>query len=183
MRPMLDDLELPQVQEIVTYDYRTLAEHKPPGMQGSFLQDMGRGLTHVTVWGVAADDDVTEFVAALDARFRAAKPVPFTADIVADARLEQVVIEDVQWQELAGKSQRLAYALVLREHREPPAPTEQAPADVSQSVDAAASLAAAAQLDDLLAGLDIGGAFATGLERFVEPLGAFLQRLQQFNQG
>ena len=35
MRPMLDDLDLPQVQEIATHDRRVLAEHKPPGMAGS----------------------------------------------------------------------------------------------------------------------------------------------------
>ena len=38
MRPMLDDLELKLVQEIDTYELRTLAEHKPPGMSGSLLQ-------------------------------------------------------------------------------------------------------------------------------------------------
>ena len=42
MRPMLDDLELPQVQQVVTYERRALAEHKQPGMAGSLFQNMGR---------------------------------------------------------------------------------------------------------------------------------------------
>ena len=37
MNPMLDDLALPQVQEIAVIERRTLAEHKPPGMDGSLL--------------------------------------------------------------------------------------------------------------------------------------------------
>ena len=52
MRPMLDDIELPQVQEIAAYDRRMLAEHKPPGMDGSLLQNLGRQrLEHAAALG------------------------------------------------------------------------------------------------------------------------------------
>ena len=82
MRPMLDDLELPQVQEIATYDQRMLAEHKPPGKAGSLLQNMGRRSTQLVLWGVASGADAQKFVEQLDGKFRAGDPVPFTAEAV-----------------------------------------------------------------------------------------------------
>jgi len=91
MRPMLDDLELPQVQEISAYDRRTLAEHKPPGMSGNFLQNLGRRPTRLVLWGVATGPEALTFTQKLDNKFRSAKPVPFTADIVTDAEIDLMV--------------------------------------------------------------------------------------------
>ena len=65
MRPMLDDLELHQVQELATYDRRMLAEHKPPGMDGSLLQNLGRRPGHLALWGVKTGPDALEFVETL----------------------------------------------------------------------------------------------------------------------
>lgn len=91
---MLDDLELPLVQEIKTLERRVLAEHKPPGMSGSLIQNLGRCPFRVALWGVAAGAGAPDFVEKLDGKFREGRSLPFTADIVADARLEQVVIHD-----------------------------------------------------------------------------------------
>ena len=176
MRPMLDDLELPQVQEIATHDRRVLAEHKPPGMAGSLLQNMGRRPAHLVLWGVAAGPEALEFVEELDGKFRAGEPVAFVADIVADAEIEEMIIDDLKWQELAGKPQRFAYVLTLREYIEPVEPEDTSFLD-ADILDDAQNL-----IDDLVDGLDIGLDFATGLERFLSPLGDLLARLQQFNQ-
>ncbi len=149
MRPMLDDLELPQVQEVATYDRRALAEHKPPGMAGSLLQNLGRRPARVVLWGVATGPDARGFAENLDGKFRAAKPVPFTADIVADAKIDQVLIDDLRLQELAGKPERFAYALTLREYIKPLEPEDTSPVD-------AASLADAQKLvNNLTTGLEI----------------------------
>lgn len=176
MRPMLDDLELPQVQEIATHDRRILAEHKPPGMAGSLLQNMGRRPAHLVLWGVAAGPVALEFVEELDGKFRAGEPVAFVADIVADAEIETMVIDDLKWQELAGKPQRFAYVLTLREHIEPVEPEDTSFLD-AEILDDAQNL-----IDDLVDGLDIGLDFATGLEQFLSPIGDLLAHLQQFNQ-
>jgi hypothetical protein len=177
MRPMLDDLELGQVQEISTYDRRTLAEHKPPGMSGSLLQDLGRRLTRLTLWGVAVGLEARSFTEKLDQKFRAAKPVPFTADIVNDAEIELMLIEDLKLQELAGKPERIAYVLTLREFIEPVEPAEAA-------IDDDILGDANGLLDDLVDGLELALSpnFGTGLEQFVEPLGGLLTRLQDFNR-
>src|SRR5215213_5435937 len=165
MRPMLDDLELPQVQEIATLERRVLAEHKPPGMAGSLLQNLGRRPTRLTLWGVASGPDALSFVEKLDGKFRAAKPVPFTADIVADAEIEQVMIDDLRMQELAGKPERFAYVLTLREFIEPIEPEDLSALDAG-ILDEALGL-----VDNLTTGFAI-----------VEQLSAFVSRLTDLSQ-
>lgn len=175
MRPMLDDIELPQVQEIATLERRVLAEHKPPGMAGSLLQNLGRRPVRLTLWGVATGPEALGFIQKLDDKFRAATPLPFIADIVKDADIEQMLIEDLKLQDLAGKPERFAYVLTLREFIEPVEPEEVSLLDGS-ILDEAQNL-----MDDLVDGLNIGLDFATGLKRFVPQFSDLLTRLQAFN--
>ena len=119
MKVKLADLELPQVQEIEVYDRRALAEHKPPGMAGSIFQNLGRNPTRIVLSGVATGASAFQFMEKLQGRFLAAKPVPFTADIIAGAGIHQTLIANVRVQDLAGKPQRFAYALDLREFIKP----------------------------------------------------------------
>lgn len=175
MKPMLDDLELPQVQEITAYDRRMLAEHKPPGMDGSLLQNLGRRPLRVALWGIASGPEALTFVEDLETMFRAGEPVPFVADITQDAELEQVVIDDLQVQELAGTPSRYSYVVTLREFIEPIEPPD------TSAVDEAISDELLSGFDDLISGLDIGLDFATGLEQFVGPLTDLLGRVQALN--
>jgi hypothetical protein len=172
MNPMLDKLELPQVQEISIIERRTLAEHKPPGMEGSLLQNMGRRPTRLALWGIATGADAQDFVGKLDGKFRDGKPLPFTTDIVTDSKIEQVLIDNLRVQDLAGKPQRYAYVLTLREYIKPSEPEDTSSLDTDIQ-DEAKNL-----IDDMIPGLTGGLDFATGLERFVAPLSKLLGRLQ-----
>jgi len=165
MRPMLDDLELPQVQEIATLERRVLAEHKPPGMSGSLLQNMGRRPTRLTLWGVATGPDASDFLEKLDGKFRAAQAVPFVADIIADARIDKVLIEDLRVQDLAGKPERIAYLVTLREFIEPIEPEDVSALNTNI-------------LDDAL---KLIGELTTGFE-IVEQLSAFVSQLTELSQ-
>jgi hypothetical protein len=165
MRPMLDDLELPQVQEIATHERRALAEHRPPGMEGSLLQNLGRRPARLVLQGVATGPEALEFVEELDGKFRAGEKVTFISDIVAEAEIEEMVIDDLRWQELAGKPERFAYVLTLREYIEPVEPED-------------TSFLDAEILDDAL---DIMDTLTTGLE-IVERLSALVSRLTELNQ-
>ncbi|HEX2028739.1 MAG TPA: hypothetical protein VHF25_12165 [Nitriliruptorales bacterium] len=174
MRPLLAAVELPQVQEIRVGDVRSVAEHKPPGKDGSLLQDLGRVPTRVTVWGVATDPDAPALVERLKSEMRAGAPVPFVADITTDTQIEDVLIDDVQVRQLAGRPDRYAYVIVLREHVEPAVPQD------TSAVDADILGEVTDLLDDLVGGLDLAAGFAAGLERFVQPLGDLLERLTAF---
>lgn len=177
MRPMLDDIALPQVQTLKLRDARALAEHRAPQMEGSYFQNMGRHATAILVAGVASGPDAKSFLASLTEKFDAGAPLPFVADIVADAEIEEILIDDFKTREVAGKPDRYAYALVLREYQEPVEPEEVGPLDALIG-DEAGDL-----LDDLVDGLDLLPDFDTGLERFIEPLSGLLTRLQALNQG
>jgi len=166
---MLDDLELLQVQEITTLDRRAVAEHKPPGFDGSVLQNLGRRPTRLTLWGVATGPDALSFIEQLNDKYRAGQPLAFTADIVADAEIEKMIIDDLQTQDLAGKPERFAYALTLREHLEPVEP-ESAP-----GLDADILGDALGQLDNLMSGLEV----IQQLSDVVSRLAALTQSLQQ----
>jgi hypothetical protein len=176
MRPLVDDLELPNVQEIKTRERRALAEHKPSGMDGSQLQNMGREPTSVTLCGVAVGPSALEFVEQLDEKFRAQLPISFVADIVADSEIEQMRIDDLKIQDLAGKPQRFAYVLALREHIEPIEPEDTSFLD-TDILDDAQDL-----IDQITAGLDLAPFFSTGLERFVSPFTDMLGGLRSLNQ-
>jgi hypothetical protein len=169
MKPMLDDLELPQVQEITTLDRRALAEHKPPSMSGSLLQNLGRRPTSLTLWGVATGPEALNFVEQLADKFRANLPVSFTADIVADAAIEKMIIDDLRVQDLAGKPERYAYVLTLREYIEPVEPEDTSGLDTEILDDALG------QLDNLTSGLEIIGQ----LSDIIGRLTALTQTLQQ----
>jgi hypothetical protein len=171
---MIDDLELPQVQQIDTTDRRRLAEHRAPGQDGSVLQDLGRRSTQVLLYGVATGPDSLSFVEKLDGKFRAGDPVPFAADIVADAAIDQVIIDDLRFEELAGKPDRYAYLVTLREHQEPVAPARTPGLDESILDDAT-------QLVDQIAdGIAALPNLVTGLEPFAGTLGDLLARLREF---
>lgn len=171
LKPMLDSLELPQVQEIGTYDHRALAEHKPPGADGSHLQNLGRRPTAVALWGVATGPDAPTFVDGIETRYRAGLPVDFVADITTDTGIDKVVIDDLQLQELAGKPDRTAYVLTLRQFLAPLEPEDVTLLDTS-ILDEAAGL-----VDQLVAGLAAAQGFATGLERFVPVVSGFVDRV------
>jgi hypothetical protein len=180
---MLDDLELPQVQEIRTHELRSLAEHKPPGMAGSFLQNLGRRPTLLLLWGVASGAGARAFLAKLEAKFRAGKPVPFTADIVTDSTIEKVLVEDLKLDEIAGRPERFTYVLTLRELIEPVAPSAAGIAGAGLADLAALDsdlLAEAAKLTgDLVAGLVAGRELVDALTRFVPQFTDLLARLRQ----
>jgi hypothetical protein len=175
MRPMLDELELPQVREIAEHDRRALAEHKPPGMDGSLLQNLGRHPTRLRVRGVATGADARTFVDALVERYAAGAPLAFTADIVADAAIDAVLIDDLQIDELAGRPERFGYTLELREHIEPVEPAGTGAAGIDDDL-----LGEAAELvDSLTAGLEI----AEQLSQFVARLTALSDGLGQQGTG
>jgi hypothetical protein len=173
---MLDDLELPQVQEAAIGEQRALAEHHAAGADGSVLQDLGRHAARVRLWGVAAGPDAAEFVEKLAAKFRAGGPVPFIADITRGAAIERMSIADLRVRESAGRPQRWVYALALDEYLEPP------PAAPGPAVDAGVLDEAAGLMDGLAGALELAPLFVSGLEPFVEQMQGLLARLRAFRQ-
>jgi hypothetical protein len=140
-------------------------------MAGSLLQNLGRRPTTVRVSGVATGAQALATLQKLDDKFRSGSPVPFVADILADADIQDVLIEDLRVLDLAGKPQRFSYTLTLREFIKPvdPAPT---PPDADIAGDA---LGRVKDLVDQIPGLPD---LTTGLEHFVPQFSSLLARLK-----
>ncbi|GJH28944.1 hypothetical protein [Caballeronia novacaledonica] len=173
---MLDKLELPLVQDITTHDRRVLVEHKPPGMAGSLVQNLGREGEHIVISGVATGPDALATTQQLDDLFRSGAPVPFLADIVADADLQLVLVEDLHLKDLAGKPQRFAYTLTLREYIEPVKPQTLNVADndlLGDILDDARD-----KIDEIADGIAAIDSIAPQFERFVTQISDLLARLK-----
>jgi hypothetical protein len=140
-------------------------------MAGSLFQDLGRRAMRLIISGVATGPNASKVVEDLNKKFKAQKPLPFTADIVAAAKIDQMLIENLFVEELAGKPERFAYVLTLDEYIKPAAPA------TSSSLDAGIAGDAKNLMDGMLPGLVNGPAIATELQKFVTQFSGLLARL------
>jgi len=122
-RPMLDDVELPQVQRIVVDGDQLLFAHEVAGLDGDFLQRLQRRAGTVRLEGVLSGAGARETLKKLRNKFRAGKPFPFVADITTATRIGEVLIQELGIRELAGRPERFEYAFLLREYQPPPPPS------------------------------------------------------------
>lgn len=133
LRPMLDDIELQQVQLIDSDRDQALVRHRIPGLEGDFFQRMGRHAGSFQLSAVLTGADSLQDLERLDGKFRAGTPVPFVADIASAVQVDQVLIEALQARDLAGKPQRFEVRFRLQEYLDvqPPAVTEETFADAA----------------------------------------------------
>lgn len=66
VRPMLDDVELQQVQQITVDGDQVLVEHGVPALEGNFLQRLNRRATRITLSGVLTGAQAGEQLKTLD---------------------------------------------------------------------------------------------------------------------
>jgi outer membrane protein OmpA-like peptidoglycan-associated protein len=124
-KPMLDDLELQQVQKLSSEEEQVVEQHGVPALEGDFLQGLGRRATAVTLTGVLTGPEAADGLKKLREKFRAAAAVPFVDDIATATKIDKVLIEEMQVRELAGKPERFEYAIALREFIVPPKSKEE----------------------------------------------------------
>lgn len=119
---MLDNIALPLVQDVRTHEDQALVSLPVPGMEGTAYQHLGRRPALITVLGMLADDGSLAALEEVRRRFYAHDPLPFSADITTATDVQQVVIDDLQVHELAGRPQQFRYTLRLLEYVPPPPP-------------------------------------------------------------
>src|SRR4029450_8095237 len=82
VRPMLGKFELHGIESIESFQARSLVEHAVPGLEGSYLQDMGSHANHVTIVGSKhGDDERDTFLEGIREIFDKGEPTTFVADI------------------------------------------------------------------------------------------------------
>ena len=125
IRPMLGDLELEQVQLVEDDEGQVVTRHPVPGLEGDFLQDLGRRAARLRLTGVLTSAGTVEHLGALREKFHAGEPVGFVSDITSATLIDQVLIERMEVTELAGRPSVFEYRFDLREFLEAkPPPTE-----------------------------------------------------------
>jgi len=147
VRPLIGGWSPPSIERITAFERRRLAVLPVPGLSGDLHQDMGRDALAIEIVGSLATDDARDqFLKDVREKFLAGDPVDFVADIVKESELEQVLIEELRFEEVADDADMFRYRIVLREYTEPPEPP-------APSLDLGAELGL--DLDDLAAlGLD-----------------------------
>lgn len=119
---MLDDVSLPLVQDVRTFEDQAWVAHRVPGLDGAAIQNLGRRPLTVVVVGATVDEDSLAALTTLRRKFRAHQPVPFTADIATATNVTRVIVDDLRVTEVAGSPQQYRYWLRLIEHVPPPPP-------------------------------------------------------------
>ncbi|MEM9010937.1 MAG: peptidoglycan-binding protein [Pseudomonadota bacterium] len=127
IRPMLGDLTLQQAQLIGPEQRQTVAEHDVPGLEGDFLQRLGRQGGAVEVVGIQSGPEAREGLNDLRDLFRAGDPVTFASDITSATTISDTLIEDLEIVERAGKPDCYAYRFRLREFTPAPDPEPERP--------------------------------------------------------
>ncbi len=125
VRPVLGDWEIPKVTALRSRERRDLVELPVPGRVGSLFQDNSSAPMAILIEGALFGDDAREtFVNEIRSRFQAGEPVTFVADIVTSTELQYVVLERLDFEEVADRPDEVAWSLVLRESPPPPPPPD-----------------------------------------------------------
>jgi hypothetical protein len=152
---MLGTLALPLAQSIDVEDGQALVRHEVPGLDGGLLQRMGRRAARVALTGVATGATAGASIEALRELLRGGEPVDFVTDISTATRVARVMVEALDVRELAGRTERWEYAVLLREHVEPPAPVETEQREVDDAVEADGQAGAEAQAEQVARGTGV----------------------------
>jgi outer membrane protein OmpA-like peptidoglycan-associated protein/peptidoglycan hydrolase-like protein with peptidoglycan-binding domain len=122
VKPILDDLELEQVQKVEAEEQESVTQHDVPALEGDFLQDLGRRAVRITLNGVLTGPDAGDGLKQLREKFQNTQPVSFVTDIATATSVGQVLIEALDIREVAGKPERFEYGIAIREFIPPPPP-------------------------------------------------------------
>jgi hypothetical protein len=173
MAVLLDDIQLEAVQNISTEEKRSLIEHKVPGMDGSLFQDMGEAPTSISFEGIMRGEEALSDLEKLRGIFKAGQPVPFTADIATATNVSQVLIENLQVSEEAGRPNYFRYHIALREKA-----GDESEAEAEQSLQ---QIAAEIELeaDEFLEGIELGLELSEMLSQFIPSLEETLAQIEQ----
>lgn len=159
-QPMLDQVELQQVDEVETEEREVLEQHSVPALEGDFLQDLGRRASRVTLTGTLTGPAAGDGLKSLRETFRAAEPVPFVEDIATATKVDKVLIEEMDVRELAGKPESFEYALTLLEFSPPP--------ETAAGIDTDIAADAEKLVNNVTGGLDVLKQLASMVEQLAK---------------
>ena len=154
---MLGEFALDGIHTIESFERRVLAEHRVPGLTGSYLQDMGTESNLIVLRGSKNGDESRDaFLEGIRDLFNKAEPVTFTGDINTATDLTDVLIEDLQVTEVADSPDTFRYLITLRKYVKPPEPAASNALDEGILSDAESLMGGLDTIDQLGSIPDIG---------------------------
>jgi hypothetical protein len=130
IKPMLGKFSLEDIEYIESRENRDLVEHRIPGLEGNYFQDMGSVPNTIVIVGTKHGDKARDdFLKGIREIFKKGKQTTFVADINTATDLTEVVIEDLEVAEVAGSADTFRYFIKLRKYTEPPKPPATGPLD------------------------------------------------------
>lgn len=126
VKPMLGEFPLDDIEYIESSESRALVEHRVPGLDGNYFQDMGTVPNTIIISGSKKrDDDARDrFLTEIREIFNGGEPTTFVADINTATNVNEVIIEDLQVAEIAGSPDTFRYTIRLRKYIQPPEPPQ-----------------------------------------------------------
>lgn len=123
--------DLRTIRGIRVVDSRNIVELNIPGSLGNVLQDMGREPVTILIFGEFAGPDAKASLESLMSKYISDnnKPMQFSSDMTtAIPEITKVMLDQFQFEEIAGHSHSYRYYMKLVEYREPrPQQEEKAP--------------------------------------------------------
>lgn len=157
IKPMLGSLALEGIEYVESTESRALVEHRVPGLEGNYLQDMGSVPNAIVIMGTRYGDEARDsFLAGIRELFTRGEPTTFVADINTATDITDVVIEDLKVAEIGGTPHTFRYLLKIRKYVKPPEPPKTDLLDTSILDDALGALGVMDLLDNLVTIPDIG---------------------------
>src|SRR5262245_19366006 len=103
IKPMLGSFALEGLEYVESMESRTLVEHRVPGLEGNYLQDMGSVPNAIMLMGTRYGDEARDvFLEGIRALFTKGEPTTFVADINTATDITDVLIEDLKVAEIGG---------------------------------------------------------------------------------
>ena len=139
LKPILDGVELQQVERIEGDQLQVLEQHRVAALEGDFFQPLGQRAVRINLSGVLTGSAAAKSLETLRGKFRSAQPVMFVADIATATKTSRMLIHEINVRELAGKPERFEYAITLVQYIGPSGAKATTPGPVAAPMPAVSS--------------------------------------------
>lgn len=135
-----------QLVSIEASEVARFVRHAVPGMSGELAQDFGRPSVRIRVRGIFYGSDAAERLGQLRGHLLARQPVDFLCELTGEGYFSQVIVDQIEVAERAGRPDEFDYECVVTEYVPPPPPPQSSLLD---GIDAGLLDEASAMMDDI----------------------------------
>jgi hypothetical protein len=113
---------LDKLTSIEASEAARFARHAVPGLNGDYVQDLGRPSVRIRVRGIFYGDDAADRLKTLRGHLLDRAPVDFLCELTGEGYFSQVVVDDLSVAERAGRPDEFDFECVVTEYVPPPPP-------------------------------------------------------------